>query len=320
MRILNLGIFYLLNLLFLISGCGNKSQTDQENNMGVLPITDGGEVAPGSEHPGVNPRHPDLKTYGTINSGYYSILRATSFTFSSDQSFFGGTAKDDSLLLSFKRMDSSGLNWIDIYVIPKVSGTLTFNCKIRDDGNLAYGIKYDLGTLFIRSNNSPIKYRSFNFSNCVEGSQLNTPMIVSPWVNCSNWDILDGLLNICLTSNASGTVIKNYSESTGQVSSVVSEIKWNDFSISFSQSLFVRTKKGTWGIRPANQSLNMNLYFIDSNTNVGNWSPLPSNDYPDLTNNYQVTLTAETDDDRNLYIIARKEKVIRIYLLDVESF
>jgi hypothetical protein len=104
------------------------------------------------------------------------------------------------------------------------------------------------------------------------------------------------------------------------MTAIVNAQKWNDFSISFSQSSISRTASGLWGVKPANSSSNMVLYFINSSSQEADWGLLPSSDYPDLTSDYQVSLFAETDDGKNLYIIALKDNVVRYYLLDVESF
>lgn len=301
-------------------GCGDNSNSGKANDNSIISIINGGTVAPGSSQPSTNPRYPGLKTYGTTNNGFYSIVKGASYTLGTDQTFFGASARSDSLLLALKRIDTSGFKWIDIYEIPILSGLLTFQCKIRDDGNFSAGIRFDNQRLYIKSNTYPITYRSFNYSDCVEGIALSGPNLSSPWSDCGNWDVFDGLLNLCQSSSATGQVMRSYSEVTGQIITSFIAPQWNDFNISFSQSSINRTPKGLWGMKPASGSANMVLYFIDTVSQVGDWGTLPSSDYTDLINDYQTTLYAVTEDDKNLYIVALKDKQLRYYILDIESF
>jgi hypothetical protein len=124
---------YTLSLLGL-TGCAEKSDSSG-NDESLIPIIDNGSIAPGSDHPSSNPRYPNLKTYGTINNGFYSVIKAASYTLASDQTLFGGAAMGDALLLALKRVDGSGFKWIDIYEVPKITGEIIFRCKISDFGN-----------------------------------------------------------------------------------------------------------------------------------------------------------------------------------------
>jgi hypothetical protein len=65
--------FIFVLSLTLILGCTEDSGAGGDNNNALIPIIDGGVIAPGSGAVIPNPRYPGLKTYSNINSGFYSI-------------------------------------------------------------------------------------------------------------------------------------------------------------------------------------------------------------------------------------------------------
>lgn len=312
-------LFYLNVILSLVS-CADSKSDEGDFDSGLIEVIDGGRISPGDTTSPQNPRYPELKTYSTITKGFFSIISGTSYTLDSTQTFFGFSSYNDTMVLSLRNSDSSGLKWINIYQLNNTTKLLNFICSIRDDGNFRSEFDVDDQNVYIRNNSHPVRYRRFSLLNCTEKTALTEPSIPYPWSTCQKWDVMGGLLNMCQYSTATGYTIREYNESTGSTTTITTAPEWADLRIGFNESKFSRSERGIWGLQGKNYDLNIAVYFIDPKTNVNTWGILPSSDYPDFSYNGNTDLYATISDDKNLFILSATDSLIRIYHLDVESF
>lgn len=320
MGILKVRYLVIVFLGSLLVACEPPQNETQSNANELVPIINGGSVSPGAEQPATNPRFPGVKTYGTLNGGYYSIVKASSLSITSGQSLFGMTARGEDLVLAFKRTDSSNIKWIDIYSVPVASYGASFVCKIHDDGNFSSGLRFDQSFIYIKNSSYPAKYRKFSWGDCAESTSKAEPNTPSNWSICGNWDFFNGLLHFCSISNTYGQSVRSYNESTGKVEVLVDEVRWNDFDAKFSLAGIAVTPRGVWGLKFGSVSIGLSLFLIESSTNKGNWTPLPKSDYPDFAQSISTSLYMDVDDGKNLYVAALNGSTIRYYLIDVTSF
>lgn len=268
-----------------------------------------------------NPRYPWAKTYGNSAKGFFSIVGTSSIAIPTGQTFFGFAATEEDTLLAIKRTDSLNLSWVDLFSITIAAsnsavGQISLQCSIRFDGLFSSGFSYDQNAVFFTSTTWPYSLRKFNATTCAEASPIPIPATPSPWISRSKFQVSEGSL-LGVYEISSTEYVRAYDPLTGQMTSLSSNYKWNDYTINFAAG-FSRTASGIWGLNSCGNSQSC-LYFV--NSAGARFGYLPDADFPDLSRRGQsLTFILSSANDNITYLCVASGARVRLYRLDTESF
>jgi len=292
------------------------------NSPAVIP-TPTDQPLPGAPSVGSNPRYPGVVTYSNTANGFFSVVGAASFQLSSTQTVYGHAAYSNGVYIAIKRLDTSGLYWIDLYRVTvstssSSASSASLQCSIRYDGNFTASLAYDQGSIYIHSISYPYNLRKFDASNCLEGTAVAIPPASGSWSAEGSYDVFNGQLQGVYYASGAYS-LRTYNSITGTMTTVVQAPKWNDYQINFSSN-FSRSSRGVWGVNRG-QNSRYNFYFTNPTSGDGRFAPLPNSDYPDFSQSGQGSMMGiSVASDKTGYIAILFSDRIRIYMLDIESF
>ncbi len=311
----------LLLLVFILSIFGCAKAPDDPNSLSKF-FPDAPDLTlPDSSGPFANPRYPWAKTYLNSSRGFFSVVGSSSLLIPTGQSFFGFAATETSTLLAIKRIDASNMSWVDLFSIliaasSSASTSMALRCSIRYDGNFSSGFSYDQSSVYFTSTSWPYTLRKFSATTCVEGTAVAIPSTPSPWTSRSTYQMSMGSF-LGVYDSYPAQYVRSYDPATGLMTSIVSNKKWSDYTMSFTPG-FSRTPSGVWGLNSCGNYQSC-LYFASPTD--ARFGYLPDTDYPDLSRRGdQLTFVVSAPSDSVAYVSVSTPARVRIYRLDTASF